>query len=96
MPFWIQHNVSEMAVRTGVGHRVEQVAPFEVRPVADLERMGFEEEEGFAEDEGWSRGNMGGLYIVPRSVGLQDSTVEDRQYSRQAIVGHERRKEPGS
>jgi len=96
MPFWIQHNVSEMAVRTEVGHRVEQVVPSGERPVADLGRMGFEEEEGFAGDEGWSRGNMGGLYIVPKSVALQDSTVGDRQYSRQAIVGHERQIEPES
>jgi len=74
-----------------VERRVGQVVPFEVRPVADLERMGFEEEEGSAGDEEWFRGNMGGLYIVPRSIGPRDSTVEDRQYSRQAIVGRERR-----
>jgi hypothetical protein len=91
MPFWTQHNVNEMAGPSGVEHRVRQVVPWVVRPVADLERMGFEEEEGFAGDEEWSRGNMGGLYIVPRSVGLQDSTAGDRQYNRQAIVGHERR-----
>ena len=96
MLFWIQHNVNEMAVPSEVGHRVRQVAPWAVRPVADLEKMGFVEEEGFAGDEGWFRGNMGGLYIVPTSVGLQGSTVEDRQCSRQAIVEHERRKERGS
>jgi len=96
MPFWIQRNVNEMAGPSVVGHRVRQVAPFVVRPVADLARMGFVEEEGFAGDEGWFRGNMGGLYIAPTSVGLQDSTVEDRQCSRQAIVEHERRIEPGS
>jgi hypothetical protein len=61
--------------------------------VADLERMGFVEEEGFAGDEGWFRGNMGDLYIALRSVELQDSIVKDRQYSRQAIVGHERQTE---
>ena len=96
MLFWIQHNVNEMAVPSEVGHRVRQVAPWAVRPVADLEKMGFVEEEGFAGDEGWFRGNMGDLCIVPRSVGLQDSTVGDQQYSRPAIVGHERRIEPGS
>jgi hypothetical protein len=93
MPFWTQHNVNEMAVPSEVGHRVRQVAPLVVRPVADLARMGSEEEEGSAGDVGWSRGNMGGQYIVPRSVGLQGSTVKDRQYSRPAIVGHERRRE---
>ena len=85
-----------MAEPSEVGHRVEQVVPSGEQPVADLGRMGFEEEEAFAGDEGWFRGNKGGLYIVPRSVGLQDSTVGDRQYSRQAIVGHERRIEHGS
>ena len=79
-----------------VEHRAGQVVPFEVRPAADLERMEFEEEEGFAGDEEWFRGNMGGLYIVRRSVGPQDSTEGDRQYSRQAIVGHERRIGRGS
>jgi hypothetical protein len=96
MPFWTQHNVNEMAGPSGAGHRVQQVAPLAVRPEVDLERMGFEEEEGFAGDEGLFRGNMGGLCIVPRSDGLQDSTVGDRQYSRPVIVGHERRIEPGS
>ena len=85
-----------MAEPSEVGHRVGQVVPFEVRPVADLERMEFEEEEGSAGDEGWFRENMGGLYIVPRSSGPRDSTVGDLQYSRQAIVGHERRIEHGS
>jgi hypothetical protein len=51
MPFWTQHNVNEMAVPSEVGHRVRQVAPLVVRPVAALERMGFVEEEGFAGDE---------------------------------------------
>jgi hypothetical protein len=96
MPFWTQHNVNEMAEPSGVEHRVRQVAPLVVRPVADLERMGFVEEEGFAGDEGWFHGNMGDLCIVPKLVGLQGSTLGDRQYSRQAIVGHERRIEPGS
>jgi len=96
MPFWIQHNVNGTAGPTGVGHRVGQVVPFEVRPGADLGRMGFEEEEGFVGDEGWFRGSRGGLYIVRRSGGLQDSTVGDRQYSQQATVGHERRTELGS
>jgi hypothetical protein len=96
MPFWTQHNVNEMAEPSEVGHRAQQVGPWVARPVADLERMGFEEEEGFAGDEGLFRGNMGGLCIAPRSVGLQDSTAGDRQYSRPAIVGHERRIELGS
>jgi hypothetical protein len=85
-----------MAVPSGVGHRVRQVAPLAVRPVADLEKMGFEEEEEFAGDEEWFRGNRGGLYIVPKSVGLQGSTVGDPRYSRQAIVGLERRTKHGS
>jgi hypothetical protein len=96
MPFWIQHNVNEMAVPSGVEHRERQVAPLAGRPVVDLERMGFVEVEGFAGDEEWSRESMGGLCIVPRSIELQDSIVEDRQYSRQAIVGHEHRTGRGS
>jgi hypothetical protein len=96
MPFWTQHNVNEMAEPSEVGHRAQQVAPLAVRPGVGLERMGFEEEEGFAGDEGSSRGNMGGLCIAPRSVGQQDSTLGDRQYSRPAIVGHERRIELGN
>lgn len=56
--------MSEMVELIGAGRPVQPVAPLEAQQVADLVRMVFGGEEGFAGGGVWFRGNRDGRYIV--------------------------------